>query len=152
MCYRPSLCVEWSRIFQSINKSSGREEQVLEYSTQISILPFHWPEKIRLLCKQEVQWAWLLSNYADSCRGNPLVLISALFIEQWLDIKEVICVSWGRELAIAYGVDWSISELVLSNSCYLYVILTLGRQSILDHKQSMVVERIFKFSHSDSHL
>ena len=74
-----------SRSFQNIDKTCSKKELILEYSTHISILPFPGTGTIWLLCEQEVQWAWLLSNIADSCKGNPLVLISALFIEHLLD-------------------------------------------------------------------
>ena len=74
-----------SRSFQNIDKTCSKKELILAYSTQISILPFPGTGTIGLLCEQEVQWAWLLSNIADSCRENPLVLISALFIEHLLD-------------------------------------------------------------------
>ena len=85
------LCVEkilQSRSFQNIDKTCSKKELILEYSTQISILPFPGTGTIGLLCEQEVQWAWLLSNIADSGRENPLVLISALFIEHlyWIMI------------------------------------------------------------------
>ena len=76
-----------SRSFQNIDKTCSKKELILEYSTQISMLPFPGTGTgtIGLLCEQEVQWAWLLSNIADSCRENPLVLISALLIEHLLD-------------------------------------------------------------------
>ena len=73
-----------SRSFQNIDKTCTKKELKLEYSTQISILPFPGTGTIGLLCEQEVQCAWLLSNIADSCMENPLVLISALFIEHLL--------------------------------------------------------------------
>ena len=41
MCCMSGLCVEileWPRIFSNINKSSFGKEQVLEYSTRISIV------------------------------------------------------------------------------------------------------------------
>ena len=110
-------------------------------------MPFPGTGTIGLLCEQEVQWAWLFSNIADSCRENPLVLISALFIEHLLDIDWMMAtckcqglqatgkiqnsnapckgsniVSSGKLLEILSGAD---------KSCYIYHIISLFSQNML---------------------
>ena len=55
----PGLCVaisKWLRIFENIVKGSSGEEQMLEYSTHISILSFPGTATIRLVQTESVAW------------------------------------------------------------------------------------------------